>query len=274
METSTKEDTLLEYRTVDRIICVSKGIRDSLAAALPEKADDIIAIPNGVDLERIDRAVRLAPEGPLPEEPFFLGVGRLDHAKGFDLLIEAHARILKAGAPAHRLVILGEGRLRERLQAHAAACGIVDSVDFRGFTANPFPFMARALALCTSSRFEGYSLATAEASALGVPVISTACPHGPSEILEGGRYGALVAPDSAEALADAMQAHLANPADLRERAAASWQDRDRLSHRHALARYEAIFDKLIGRPTTPRPGPTLSDKRHALLGGIIPAVPA
>lgn len=272
---STREETLLEYRMVDRIICVSEGIRESLVRDLPEKARDIIAIPNGVDLERIDRLVRLDPEqGPLPAEPFFLGVGRLDHAKGFDLLIEAHARLRATGAPAHKLVILGEGRLQERLQAQAITLGVADSVIFLGFVANPFPIMARAFALCTSSRFEGYSLATAEAAALGTPVISTACPHGPSEILEGGRYGALVAPNDTEALANAMRAHLAQPADLRERAAASWQDRDRLSHRHALTRYEAIFDGLVDRPTAPRPGDETSDQLHTLLGDMIPAAHA
>jgi glycosyltransferase involved in cell wall biosynthesis len=247
----TMAQTLAEYRRLDRIICVSQGIRDSLAAAVPEKAGDIVAIRNGVDLARLDRLAAEAPDGPpLPEAPFFLGVGRLDHAKGFDLLIAAHARLLDQGAPPHALVILGKGRLLDRLEAQAAALGVAESVQFRGFAANPFPVMARAAALVTSSRFEGYPLTTTEGAALGVPVIATDCPHGPTEILEGGRYGALIPPEDVESLASAIHAHLADPGALTAKAAASRLDRERLSVRGSHRQYEAVFDALIRQ----RPG--------------------
>jgi len=242
----TLAQTLDEYRRVDRIICVSRGIRDSLVEAMPEKAEDILAIHNGVNLARLDRLVGETPEGPpLPERPFFLGVGRLDHAKGFDILIAAHARLRAEKAPPHALVVLGEGRLLDRLVAQAVALGVADSVQFRGFVANPFPVMARAAALVTSSRFEGYSLTTAEGAALGLPVIATTCPHGPAEILEDGRYGALVPPNDVGSLAAAMAAHLADPGALAAKAAASRRDRERMSDRCAHRQYEAVLDALI-----------------------------
>ena len=171
----SKAQTLAHYRHADRIICVSRGIRDSLVQDMPEKADAIITIQNGVDLARLDRlaAEALPADRPLPALPFFMGAGRLVHAKGFDLLIEAHARVLARGGPPHAIVLVGEGKQQQALEQQAAMLGVRDTVRFYGYAANPFPIMARATALCSPSRFEGFPLTTTEGSALGIPVIAT-----------------------------------------------------------------------------------------------------
>jgi glycosyltransferase involved in cell wall biosynthesis len=96
-----------------------------------------------------------------------------------------------------------------------------------------------------SSRFEGFSFAVAEAAALGVPVIAFDCPHGPAEILEGGRYGELLPPENPERLAAAMLAHLTDARPLRRKAAASFHARDRLSAEHCYSKYAALFDELL-----------------------------
>jgi glycosyltransferase involved in cell wall biosynthesis len=239
----SKAQTLELFRRVDKIVCVSRGIRDDLARDLPERAPDILTIANGIDLGRLDRLATEDP-GALPGR-FFLGVGRLAYEKGFDVLLRAHALALGRGAPAHALVLVGEGYLRAELERLAAELGVRDSVVFRGYAANPFPIMARAAALCTPSRFEGFSLVTAEAAALGVPVISFDCPHGPAEILEHGRFGQLLPPESPERLAAAMAAHLSEPAPLRRKAAASFRARERLSAARCHRRYAALFDDLL-----------------------------
>jgi glycosyltransferase involved in cell wall biosynthesis len=75
--------------------------------------------------------------------------------------------------------------------------------------------MARAAVFVLSSAWEGLGNVLIEALACGCPVVSTDCPHGPSEILEKGRYGALVPVGDPQELAHAIVAALERPADAR-----------------------------------------------------------
>ena len=82
--------------------------------------------------------------------------------------------------------------------------GLHDAVDFLGFQDNPLPYFRRASAFVLSSYAEGFGNVLVEAMGCGTPVIATNCEHGPAEILDDGRYGVLVEPRNAQALADAM----------------------------------------------------------------------
>ncbi|HET7598304.1 MAG TPA: glycosyltransferase, partial [Burkholderiales bacterium] len=130
----------------------------------------------------------------------------------------AHVR---AQRPA-RLVILGEGKGRAQLEALTAALGIAGDVSLPGFVANPYAYMARAAVFVLSSVYEGLPTVLIEALACGCPVVSTDCPSGPREILQGGRYGRLVAIGDDRALARAIIGVLESPPDrepLRRRGA-------------------------------------------------------
>ena len=104
-------------------------------------------------------------------------------------------------------------RLRAELQALANALGIGDAVAMPGFCANPMAAMSRAAALVLTSHSEGFGNVLAEALACGCPVVSTDCPAGPREILDGGRYGRLVPVGDVDALAAALAATLDDPPD-------------------------------------------------------------
>jgi glycosyltransferase involved in cell wall biosynthesis len=134
--------------------------------------------------------------------PVFLGVGRLTAQKDFANLIRAFA-IVRARMPA-RLVILGTGDLLGALQQLARMLAVQGDVCFAGFVANPYAYMARSAALVVSSRFEGLSTVLIEGLASGTRIVSTDCPSGPREILEHGRFGALVPVGDPAALAKAM----------------------------------------------------------------------
>jgi glycosyltransferase involved in cell wall biosynthesis len=79
---------------------------------------------------------------------------------------------------------------------------------------NPLHVLAGAALLVLSSRWEGYPNVLLEALALGVPVVATDCPHGPRELLDGGRYGRLTAVGDHVALARAMDAEPQNPSSM------------------------------------------------------------
>jgi glycosyltransferase involved in cell wall biosynthesis len=118
-----------------------------------------------------------------------------------------------------RAILLGEGSQRGPLEAMVAEMGLQDAVAMPGFVANPAAYIARAGVYAMSSSWEGMPVALIEALALGVPVVSTDCPNGPREILDGGKYGTLVAMDDSEALAEALTAALEGE---RKEAAGEW----------------------------------------------------
>jgi glycosyltransferase involved in cell wall biosynthesis len=80
-----------------------------------------------------------------------------------------------------------------------------------GFMLNPFPYMARASVFVLSSAWEGLPGVLVEAMACGCPVVSTDCPSGPAEILDGGTYGPLVSVGDDAALAQAILSVLDSP---------------------------------------------------------------
>lgn len=156
----------------------------------------------------------------LSNTPVILAAVRLSAEKDYPTLLRAFA--LMKGRQDAKLIILGEGDERENLEKLAKALGIDSDVRLLGYVANPYPYMASATVFVLSSIYEGFGNVLVEAMACGTPVVSTDCPYGPGEILEGGAYGALVPVGDASALADAMLQTIRRPigADvLRARAA-------------------------------------------------------
>jgi glycosyltransferase involved in cell wall biosynthesis len=144
------------------------------------------------------------------EQPVLLGVGRLVPQKDYTVLLRAFSRIRKSRPI--RLIVLGEGTERRRLERYAQRLGVRDDVDFPGFVKNPFPFMRRCTVYVLSSRFEGLPGALIQAMACGAPVVSTDCPSGPSEIIDSGSNGFLVPVGDDEKLAASIENLLDNPA--------------------------------------------------------------
>ena len=211
------------YPWADAVIAVSDGVAEHIASLTGLPRERITTIYNPVVTAELLARSREPLDHPWlapGEPPLILGVGKLKIQKGFRTLIRAFARVREV-RPA-RLVILGEGARRGTLEALIDELGLRADVALPGYVDNPWAWMARASVFALSSWWEGLPGALIEAMACGCPVVSTDCPSGPAEILEGGVHGPLVPPGDAGALAEAILKLLdapPNPVWLRARAA-------------------------------------------------------
>ena len=211
----------LFFPWADAVVAASKGVAEDLMA-LGLAPAGIHVIHNPVvtrwTLRRAQEPVGhpwFAPGSP----PVVLAVGRFHKQKDFATLLRAFAVV--RGLRTVRLVILGEGEERARLEFLRRELGLEADVDMPGFAANPYAYMARSAVFVLSSAWEGFGNVVAEAMACGTPVVSTDCPSGPSEILEGGKWGRLAPVGDAQSLAEAIIQTLDQPRDpvpLRTRA--------------------------------------------------------
>lgn len=226
------------YRYADTVVAVSEGVKSDLCATLGLPAEEIRVIYNPVVSPQMLSRAREPVSHPWLEDtsvPLLLGVGRLKPQKDFLGLLEALA--LARRTRPMRLLILGEGPERPRLEARVMELGLENCVDMPGFVSNPFAYMARAALFVLSSRWEGLPTVLIEAMALGCPVVSTNCPSGPSEILEDGLHAPLVPIAEPAALASAILDVLHREIDrdaLRRRASA-------FSLERAVPRYREVL---------------------------------
>jgi len=121
-----------------------------------------------------------------------LAVGRLDNQKGFDLLLDIWADFSKTH-PEWKLVIAGDGELRQQLHDQAAALGITHSVNFVGKVSNINDYYRESDMALMTSRYEGLPLVLLEAKSWSLPVVAYDCPTGPQEIINHHQDGFLVA---------------------------------------------------------------------------------
>lgn len=184
------------------VVAVSKGVAEDLIRVTGLPREKVKVIYNPVVTPELFAKAKEPLEHPwfAPDEPpVVLGVGRLTAAKDFPTLIRAFA-LVRRERPA-RLVILGDGEERPKLEALVRELRIEADVLLAGFVDNPYKYMRRAGVFVLSSQWEGLPTVLIEAMALGTPVVATDCPSGPREILEEGRWGKLVPPGNPEKLA-------------------------------------------------------------------------
>jgi glycosyltransferase involved in cell wall biosynthesis len=219
------------------------GVRLS---ALPAAAGKVTIVPNGVDL------ARFSPSPPAPELRRGLGLdatlplvgffGRLEHGKGVDVLLDAAARV-HAKLPTSFL-FAGEGPLRERLAARAAAEGL--PVRFVGRRDDVPELMRLCAVVVLPSRREAFGRVLIEAMATGVPVVATTV-GGIPEVCTDGVTGLLVPPEDPDALAVAIALTLTDQAATDARVAAAAADvRARFDLTAHAAAVHAVYARTLG----------------------------
>ncbi len=201
------------FPVADAVICVAQTVADDFEKLFRVKKSKIKVVYNPMLSAKTFEMAKQAPTHPWLNAqravPVILSVGRLSPQKDFRSLIEAFSLVRKKRDA--KLIILGEGILREELSKLVQDKGLTADIDMPGFAKNPYCFLANCDLFVLSSLFEGIANVIAEALSLSPRIVSTDCPGGPRELLQNGRYGKLVEPGHAEALADAMLTALASP---------------------------------------------------------------
>ncbi len=196
-----------------QIALTRRGAEEHLLRGIG-RPDTFHVVRSGVDLRpwrRPDRD-RLACRAELGFGPGEVALGtlcRLEPIKGVADLVEAFIR-LAPDQPALRLVIAGDGPLREPLQARAALAGLADRVVLDGRWRPPRRVLPALDLFVLPSHNEGMGRALVEAMAAGLAIVATDV-GGVAEVLEDGRCGVLVPPRDPAALAVAIARLTADP---------------------------------------------------------------
>lgn len=173
------------------------------------------------------------------DTPVLAAVARLSPEKDFDTLLEAFS-LLRRTMPI-RLLVLGDGPDRARLECKAGALGVDSDIDWVGMVDNPLPFVREADALVLSTFYEGLPTVLIEALSVGTTPVATDAPGGIREILEDGKYGYLVPVKDAHALAEGIERALRQPMEremLRRQAEAFSEER-------SVDAYMELFCRLL-----------------------------
>ena len=173
------------YNRAQKIIPVSYASSQDLIEHYGIQKQKIQVIYNPIDIEKIERLSK-APLNKSFEEifshPVVITMGRLMKQKAQWHLIKAFKKF-KETVPNAKLVVLGEGELKDALEKLTQDLLVAKDVHFLGWQDNPFSFLRAAQFFVLSSLFEGLPTVLLEAMACGLPVISADCKSGPREIL-------------------------------------------------------------------------------------------
>ena len=226
----------------DHLVAVSQGLARNVASVPGVHESKVSSIYNPMHSDDMAEDALKPPDHPWMNDggpPVVLAVGRLSSLKDFPTLLRAFRRL--SDRRPLRLLILGDGRQRKKLENMIHKLNMSDKVSLPGRVNDPLSYMARAAVLALSSLREGLPNVLIEALACGCPVVSTDCPYGPGEILERGKWGELVPVGKDDELANAIERTLDNPLPrevLRHRAKFFSVD-------NAIDRYEQLITEVV-----------------------------
>lgn len=196
-------------RHFDRILVVSESLRQQICILLPKLAFRLKAIYTPIDFQVIEEKANdfselSESELKLIREQYFVAVTRFVPEKDVECLVKAWG-LLKQHQFAPKLVIVGDGSGRAKVESLIQKYDVSEKVFLIGAKKNPFVWMKHSLALVHAAKSEGFGLVLVEAMGLGKAVISSDCPVGPTEILQNGQCGLLVKVGDATEFADKVR---------------------------------------------------------------------
>jgi glycosyltransferase involved in cell wall biosynthesis len=193
---SLGEFLLKRITLADRLVTVcSQSTAEALQAGFSSR--QVVQIPNGVDTNYFET---LSSSGNRKDITF---IGRLDHMKGVQVLLEAFKTLKENGVAAH-LTIIGDGPDREKLKSRAMQAGIADSISFCGAVEDIIPYLQKSALFVLPSLSEGLSNVLLEAMACGLPIVTTRV-GGNIDLIRDGENGILVETENSNQLSVAIK---------------------------------------------------------------------
>lgn len=191
------------YKFSDKIICVSKDIENYF---LSQGFKNLTTIYNSIDLKNIEKVkyeeLTAYEKNIFKKNKILINIGRLELEKNHEYLIDIFSKIKFSGNKKLKLIILGEGSLRKKLEIKIKKLKLEEDVFLLGNKSNVFKYLNLSDLFVFTSRFEGFGNVLIEAMGVGLPVISNDCLSGPNEILTGkiihpkkvefSKYGVLI----------------------------------------------------------------------------------
>lgn len=197
-----------KYRTAERVIANSEPLAQASREFYKLPDGQVTVLSNGFDFDAINQMASEEDSlAAVPASSFHIvASGRLEECKGFDILLDAVSELVNVRDYTNVIVTLaGRGSCEVELKHLAAQHCLEQVVRFVGFLENPYPLLQSADLFCLTSRYEGMPNVLVEAMSLGVPVLSTDCPHGPRDILRGGELGTLTCNLDPQGVADGIE---------------------------------------------------------------------
>ena len=234
-------------RLADRVTAVAEPVRSFLEGTVGIPAGKLITIKNGVEIHHYEEAIPYnREEWDLKNSDMIIGcVARLSPEKGHAVLLRAFRKVLSRH-PQARLVLIGDGAERERLQQLATDLGIGHLVRFLGLRADVPEVLAACDLFTLPSIQEGFPMVILEALAAGKAVIASEVGAIP-DVIRHGATGMLVPPGDADALADAL-CFLIEDKGARQRLGQSGHElvREVYDFERTVGQYDDLYQRVLG----------------------------
>ena len=206
------------YKFSDKVISVSEGVKQDLINKGVKK-EKIETIYNPIIISKVsamDKSNPVVVSWLDSNKIKLIAVGRLKPQKNFTNLIKAFAIAKNKLGLDMSLLILGDGSEEKQLRNQIDLLNLHEDILLGGWVHDPLPYVKESDLFVLSSDYEGFGVVIAEAMSQGVNVVSTDCKSGPSEILQGDKFGTLCEVNNPASLADAIVQSLKNPIDSKD----------------------------------------------------------
>jgi glycosyltransferase involved in cell wall biosynthesis len=248
-------------RRADHVVAVDSRIAaDQRLAFLP--SEQISVIPNGYELPTAERSHAIEQEiDQLTAGSFsVVAIGRLSNEKGFDLLLEATAKLRQQGQNI-AVAIFGDGEERQQLKQRIATANLQSHVRLFGYVENAASYLGLFNCLVIPSRSEGCPLIAIEGMRAGIPIVASRV-GGLPRMLKHGLAGALVESDSVSELANTLTEVSRNEPSVKTRVdEASQFVCEEFCPERMAANYAELYSRLVTE---------FASRRHGMNNSYLP----